>query len=221
MIKLNELSPVAIQQKYGDVLFGSNPKLATLQNKKPERNTSTEEKLYVGLRKWFKMATDENASFIQSQLNDILALEDDFPQILQPPYGKNAYRGTSLEFKDLKKWIEDNTRNRKLIEIGNDHCFTFTKPYPYTPKRQVTSWTLDPDIAKRFEGGNFQANKIPVIFQTKIDDSFILNPEAADVMFASSVGQIDPSLEQETFKFNPKGVYYLIITQDNYNDMYS
>jgi hypothetical protein len=41
--------PKAIQQQVGNVLFGSNPQIAGIQNKEPEKNTPLETNIFKDL----------------------------------------------------------------------------------------------------------------------------------------------------------------------------
>lgn len=205
MIKLFELSPADIKKKYGNVLFGSRPGLAALQNKEYEKDTKTEEKLYNILSMWFMFASSTSSAGIEASLNDLLTLKDYFPTILRPPYGKPAYRGTSISLDDLKSFLE---LNKDKIKKLTEYLYIIDIPYPYQPKRKTSSWSTDIDSASSFEGrGVF--GSIPVIFTTKIDDSFIMNPNASDEMLSDS-GSFDND-EQEIIKFEPEGKYKLII----------
>jgi hypothetical protein len=205
MIKLFELSPADIKKKYGDVLFGSRPGLATLQNKEYEKDTKTEEKLYDILSKWFMFASSTSSAGVEASLNDLLALKNYFPTILRPPYGKPAYRGTSISLDDLKSFLE---LNKDKIKKLTEYLYIIDTPYPYQPKRKISSWSTDIDSAGSFEGrGVF--GSVPVIFTTKTDDSFIMNPNASDEMLSDS-GSFDNE-EQEIIKFEPEGKYKLII----------
>ena len=44
--------PKAIQQQVGNVLFGSNPQIAGIQNKEPEKNTPLETNILKNLKTW-------------------------------------------------------------------------------------------------------------------------------------------------------------------------
>jgi hypothetical protein len=206
MIKLFELSPADVKKKYGDVLFGSHSNLAALQNKEYEKDTKTEEKLYDILSKWFMFSSSTTSVGIEANLNDLLALQKYFPAILRPPYGRLAYRGTSIDLDDLKSFLESNKDKIKPFE--NDYYYIVDTFYPYQPKRKISSWSTDIITASSFEGrGVF--GSIPIIFTTKIDDSFIMDPNASDEILSDS-GSFD-SEEQEIIKFKPEGKYKMIV----------
>ena len=212
MITLAELSPIAIKQKYGNVLFGSNSKLAVRQNKDPEKDTKDEAKLYKILLSWYSNSDEISMGNLHKSLDDLLALEDEFPDVLRPNYGHNAYRGTTQNLRPLRSWLVLNPKKRLVY----NNYYQFTTPYPYQPKRKISSWSEEFHVANRFSDSE-NRDEVSVVFTTKVDDSFIMNPYASDDIFTG--GNEDVAEEREIFKFEPEGTYYLIIYKDELNTM--
>jgi hypothetical protein len=208
--------PKSVQQKVGNVLFGSNPKIASIQNKKPEDNTPLETNILKSLKNWTHTSTDQSASKVISTVSDLLTLKKYFPEVLNPPYGELAYRGESIALPVLFNWLKQNTDHENL---GDGTLIRFKTLYPYKPYRDVTSWSTSLFYATGFTGkANDAAINVPVIFQTKIDDTFIMNPKVMNIIYKSSINGDDETIkdEDEVIKINGNGEYYLIMYSEDY-----
>ena len=131
---------------------------------------------------------------------------------LRPNYGHNAYRGTTQNLRPLRSWLVLNPKKRLVY----NNYYQFTTPYPYQPKRKISSWSEEFYVANRFSDSE-NSDEVSVVFTTKVDDSFIMNPYASDDIFTG--GNEDVAEEREIFKFEPEGTYYLIIYKDELNTM--
>lgn len=95
----------------------------------------------------------------------------------------------------------------------------FKTPYQYTPKREVSSWSASLFYASSFQGKSFEsAVNVPVIFETTVDDTFIMNPKVMNIIFKSTGGVHQDFIrdEDEIMKYKPSGTYYLILSEDEY-----
>jgi len=130
--------PKTIEKKVGKVLFGDNPEIAKLQNEPVEKNTPIEQNIISTLSTWTINSTPQGEQKIISATKDLVTLQKHFPEILNPPYGKIAYRGTSLETIEINQWIIDNQNDITEIDGG---FVRFNKQFQYNPHRIVSSWT--------------------------------------------------------------------------------
>jgi len=211
--------PKAIQQQVGNVLFGSNPQIAGIQNKEPEKNTPLETNILKNLKTWTQSSTDSSAAKIISTVSDLTKLKQYFPEILNPPYGKSVYRGTSVKLPVLSNWLKQNS---EFEEFGNGSYLKFKTPFPYKPNRDVTSWTASLFFSSGFRGKEWEnIINVPVIFETRVDDTFIMNPQVMNIIFKHTQGDLGYEQEvirdeDEVIKFTPEGEYYLILDIEEY-----
>ena len=220
MLNLDEKAvPKAIQQQVGNVLFGSNPQIAGIQNKKPESNTPLETQILKNLKGWTQSSTDQSAAKIISTVADLVKLKQYFPEVLNPPYGKSVYRGTSIKLPALSAWLKQNPNFEK---IGDGAYLKFKTPYPYKPTRDVSSWTASLFFSTSFRGKEFEsAINVGVVFETKVDDTFIMNPKVMNIIFKHTQGDLGFEQEairdeDEVIKFDSNGDYYLILDACEY-----
>jgi hypothetical protein len=221
MLNLNEKAiPQTIQKNVGNVLFGSNPKIADIQQKEPEENTPLETQLLKNLKGWTQSSTDSSASKVISTLDDLLKLKKYFPEVLNPPYSETAYRGTSINIRELNRWIKENP---SFDVIGGGNYLKFRNPYPYRPRRDVSSWTTSMYYSTSFRGREFEDFKtnVGVVFETKIDDTFIMNPSVMNIIFKHTQGDLGYEQEavreeDEVIKFSPDGEYYMVMDACTY-----
>jgi hypothetical protein len=211
--------PKAIQQQVGNVLFGSNPQIAGIQHKEPETNTPLETNLLKNLKSWTQSSTDQSAAKVISTVADLVKLKQYFPEVLNPPYGASVYRGTSIKLPTLSAWLKQNPEFEKL---GDGHYLKFKTPYPYKPTRDVSSWTASFHYSTSFRGKEFEsAVNVGVVFETKVDDSFIMNPQVMNIIFKHTQGDLGYEQEvvrdeDEVIKFEASGEYYLILSACEY-----
>jgi hypothetical protein len=207
--------PQTIKKSVGDVLFGSNPIIAKIQDKPTEKDTPYEDDLVNKIKNWTDKSDEKSEMGVVSTIADLVKLKKYFPEVLNPPYGDKVYRGTSVKLPELSKFIKENPEH-DMMENG---MVRFKTPYPYTPKREVSSWSASIFYASGFQGKSFEsAINVPVIFETTVDDSFIMNPQVMNVIFKSTGGVHQDFIrdEDEVMKYNPSGTYYLILSQDEY-----
>ena len=216
MLGLTEAAvPQSVQKSVGNVLFGSNPVIAKIQDKPQEKNTPYEDNLVAKLKNWTTQSTSQSEKGVVTTIADLVKLKKYFPEVLNPPYGQKVYRGTSIKLPIISNFIRQNPEH-ELVE-GN--AVRFKTPFPYTPQREVSSWSTSLFYASSFQGKSFEgAVNVPVIFETTVDDTFIMNPQVMNIIF-KSMGDKQQDFyrdEDEVMKYNPSGTYYLILTQDEY-----
>ena len=210
--------PKAIQQQVGNVLFGSNPSIADMQHKEPEKNTPLETGILKNLKTWTQSSTDSSAAKIISTVSDLIKLKQYFPEVLNPPYGKSVYRGTSVKLPVLSNWLKQNPEYDEF----NGNYLKFKTPFPYKPNREVTSWTASLFFSSSFRGKEWEsAINVPVIFETSVDDTFIMNPQVMNIIFKHTQGDLGYEQEiirdeDEVIKFTPEGEFYLIMDIEEY-----
>lgn len=213
IINLNEVElPKSIQKSVGNVLLGANPKIAKLQNKPLEKDTPKEIEIINNLKNWTAGSTDSTEKAMISTVADLQVLRQYFPEILNPPYGKKAYRGTSLKLKEIMNFIKKYPK----YDVIEYDMIRFKQPYPYVSKREVNSWSTTPFFASSFQGKSFEsADNVPVVFETKIDDTFIINPIVMNIIFKTAANEFSRD-EDEIIKFDQTGTYYLILTEEEF-----
>jgi hypothetical protein len=209
--------PAAVKQKVGNVLFGQSPQVAQLQGKRPEPNTDFEDDLYKHLRSWTTTSTDSSSATVLSSVKELQYLARYFPKILQPPMGSEAFRGTSVHLGLIGPWIKKNPR----YEAYSGGFLRFTTPFPYKPRRAVSSWSTAFYFASFFQGNYENPANIPVVFQTQVDNSFIMNPKATNLIFKGDLGADMDQVrdEDEVIKTDPNGQYFLIISKEEYQNL--
>lgn len=189
-MKLKEALPPKTKALVGNTLLGQEPEIAKLQRKELEPNTEWEQELRAGIESWTEVSTDELADYFlkNKKVFDQLAVE--YPKLMQPPYGKLAYRGTQIKLNSVINAIE--TRDYKVAKIKNRYYIRFSK-FPYTPYRPAQSWTINPKIATEFGvlsiWGN-DASVAQVLYSTKVDDKFAFNPKLLAIIFGNDEGEI-------------------------------
>jgi hypothetical protein len=216
MLGLNEAAvPQSVQKSVGNVLFGSNPIIAKIQDKPQEKNTPQEDQMIDKLKNWTTQSTSQSEKGVVSTIADLVRLKRYFPEVLNPPYGEKVYRGTSVKLPIISNFVRQNPEH----EIIEANAVRFKTPFPYTPQREVSSWSTSVFYASSFQGKSFEsAANVPVIFETTVDDTFIMNPQVMNIIF-KSMGDKQQDFyrdEDEVMKYNPSGTYYLILTEEEY-----
>lgn len=192
-----KLSP-DLQRKVGNVFFGSDNQIAKLQGAKPpeEPNTSWEDDLYYRLTRWLDTSDTTVAKYLKKnkQILDLLAKE--FPQLLMPPIGQMAYRGTGIKIDSLEQAFKK--KKFEVIKVAGREVFHF-KNLGYTPARDAQSWTTNPRVALKFEADQYDG-KIGVIYATKIDKNFMFNPKLMNIMFQGKEDEVVRIAGKGTFE---------------------
>lgn len=202
--QLKEKLAPDLQKKVGNVLFGDNEKVAKLQGAKtPEKNTAWEDDLYDKIRSWVNGSDDAIAKYFKKNKELLKTLAKDFPSVLQPPIGEQAYRGTSIKTNSLK--VAFMKKQYKVLKVGGREVFHF-KNLEYNPIRDSQSWTADPKVAFKFEGRADNENAVHVVYTTKVNKDFIFSPELMNIVFGSK--------EAEIVRIGKKGTFEAYVDSD-------
>jgi hypothetical protein len=220
---LAEKLPTDLQKKVGNVLFGDNEYISKLQGVKipkgfdsAEINTKWEDDLYEKISKWIKISSNPVASYFAKNKSLLDTLTKEFPQVLQPPIGEMAYRGTSIKIDSL----EQAFRKKKftIVKIKGREVFHF-KNLTYTPNRPAQSWTTSPKVAFKFEGiaSIRDVKYVQVVYATKVNRDFIFSPELMNIIFEMNENEtvrvagpgtfeafVDTSVILNTWKLDPE-----------------
>ena len=174
----------------GNVAFGENPKVASFQHAETETNTEAEQELYNLLQKWFGGASNGTqgnwTARMSNELTDIKSdlfkLKKQFPNVFDVPDNiKIAYRGSNIDNETRN--VYDYLTNNSTVYIVNRHDRHYggpvlVVPYVYAPSSNVQSWTSVETMAETFAPtGIFK-----LVLVTKVDDSFLTNPAASNVI---------------------------------------
>lgn len=179
MLKLKTiLKEDEVTDKFGNVAFGENPKIAKFQGKREEKNTELENKLLNLLAMW---TTGDRISYAANNLYKNLNLfkkaAKKFPKIFLPKTknGTTLYRGLNNPGAELMSQLENakpkNWKKLQLTSSPNSVVWLYTKPIEYKPRRKVQSWTDDPSVAF----GKFFGGELGVSLMTKQNDEFLFN----------------------------------------------
>lgn len=202
--QLKEKLTPNLQKKVGNVLFGDNEKVAKLQGAKtPEKNTAWEDDLYDKIRSWVNDSDDAIAKYFKKNKELLKTLAKDFPSVLQPPIGEQAYRGTSIKTNSLK--VAFMKKQYKVLKVGGREVFHF-KNLEYNPIRDSQSWTVDPKVAFKFEGRADNENAVHVVYTTKVNKDFIFSPELMNIVFGAK--------EAEVVRIGKKGTFEAYVDSD-------
>ena len=176
---LFEVAP-EIAAKYGDVLFGEEPKFVKLQSAHREQNTSVEDKLQNALINWyagygFFNNFDKSAAALYKYKTELLKLKNEYPEIVKPPKnGTKIYRGITEESKNFVPIIEFAKRiNPKGTLNATNYSGLIFKNIKYKPHRNVTSWST-----KIFE------DTYPIYLIGQVDDNCIMSPKASNIFYS-------------------------------------
>ena len=185
--QLKEKLTPDLQKKVGNVLFGDNKYISKLQGVKipkgfdsAEINTEWENDLLDKISFWTKISSNPVASYFAKNKSLLDTLAKEFPQVLQPPIGEMAYRGTSIKIDSL----EQAFRKKKftIVRIKGREVFHF-KNLTYTPNRPAQSWTTNPKVAFKFAGVIDVPGIVQVVYATKVNRDFIFSPELMNIIF--------------------------------------
>lgn len=139
---------------FGKILFGDWWNF-------PEEDTEDEEYIF-GMVKDYVNNSDRLPENLIKALRYMVKHRDAFPEFLKPQ-AKEVYRGLFLPH-DVAEHYKD-------------------KQVPYTPQREIESWTTDYQMAVNFANNDFgsvigahdTSSRVPVVIAAKVDDSFIFN----------------------------------------------
>lgn len=207
MIKLSDL--LKETPDVGNVLFGSDPKIAKIQGKKEEPDTSWEDKALQKVFDWVEgNSPSKVADWIKDNLQDFKSLTNKHPEILKPPVGSTCYRGTTADLnKHLKNIsLKDNFTKTKIK--GDIYLYSTKKILTYKPKRELQSWTLNLRTAQ-----DFADVMNSIIFVTTVNSKdFIFNPKALNLVS----NMFHDKEEDETIRITntPTKMYCLISWDD-------
>lgn len=186
MIKLKDiLSELDTDLNVGDVIFGSNKKIADLQNSPTEKNTEIEDEIIDILKNWVEDSNYDLSVKLWKKYPLLKRLSSVFPKILKPetPNGTNLYRGLGILNKDLKQTILNSNPNdwEKIGDFGGSwkESYKYTIPIKYKPHSPVQSWTDSYRVAAYF------SSPYPldgVILMTKQDDNFLFSPKLFSII---------------------------------------
>jgi len=209
---LQEKLPADLQKKVGNVLFGGNWKIAKLQGVRtpkgfeyPEENTTWESDLLDKLDAWTRSSSDTLAKYFMKNKELLNRLAKEFPQVLLPPIGQIAYRGTAIKIDSL----EQAFRKKKftIVKIKGREVFHF-KNLDYSPNRTTQSWTVDPKVAFNFDGKSDYERAVQVVYATKVNKDFIFNPKLMNIIFSET------RREDEIIRVAEKGTFEAFVDTD-------
>jgi hypothetical protein len=136
MIKLQELVPVSLQNKYGNVFMGEIPYMLQKQQVSDiELDTKQEKRIRFLLRKWTRDFPDSTRKSLYALLPDLRLLSTEMPWI--KPEGK-VYRITQIQDKKLAHKINEDFRKLESLE-------DLTFDVEYNASGVIQSWATDLD----------------------------------------------------------------------------
>lgn len=216
MIKLKDiLNEDEVEDNFGKVAFGENPKIAKMQGKVIEKDTEFEKELLDILFSWVRGA---NADVINKLFHIYPVLKKAsvrFPEILKPqtPNGTRLYRGLSHINENLLAQLSKTTeKNWSVFDMGAGKWYVSNIPIHYTPRKPIQSWTSNFKIATTFTG-KYNAlygktdNTNSIVISTSQNDEYLLNQKVLShilktiVSTDSSVYGVLSKPEQEVLHF--------------------
>jgi hypothetical protein len=204
--QLKEKLTPSLQKKVGNVLFGDDDDIAKLQGVKipkddvAEPNTKWESELYRKIQYWTNSSQGSLAKYFKKNKELLDQLAKEFPEVLKPPIGETAYRGTTIAVNSLE--LAFKKKKFEVIKIKGREVFRF-KNLGYSPNNPAQSWTVDPKVAFRFKGTSDNIDYVQVIYSTKVNKDFIFNPQLMDIIFKGS--------EKETVRIGGKGTFEALV----------
>jgi hypothetical protein len=206
-MKLQELVPANLQDKYGKIFMGGKTKkvhsragfnnnLSKWQGNKAESNTPAEENLAYRLSLYINGVVDDDE--LMQYLPDLQILAKEMPW-LQPDPSQMVYRGTEIRDKKclaeiIKKYQEsgiENSQSKKLLTI----------PVNYVARDQIHSWSVDEMSAETFvrDDINDEYTGISVLLEVKADKQ--LNFFFPNEVLYSAAANYMLSHEKEVLRF--------------------
>lgn len=224
--KLQEALPAAVKKKIGKILFGDNyatnvadkqvGNLKKLQGLPAsvtnEPNTKWEFDLLKDIEDWVDKPNNKIAAdFIKSR-SDLSALAKEYPELIQAPVGKKAYRGSKIKVKSIVKALKAAT-DIKSVYLKSNQVIKFTN-FPYSPLRNAQSWTTNIEVALEFayNGYEYGLNSVRVVYQTVVDDkNWLFNPKLMNIVFSADGG----AKEDETIRVAGAGTFTTYILTES------
>lgn len=206
----------------GDVAFGELPDMVDLQGADEEEDTPAESKLLSTLLTWVigddnqAASTAELGSRLMQHKSDLFKLKRKFPEVFAVPAGY-AFRGTRIDSSPGN--IYNLLKQSKQIYIySKGISSSIVVPYNYKPKSPVQSWSTELETAADFNqiANDYEWTQTCVLV-AKIDDSFLMNPKAMDI-----IAREDRDLDEgETLHFGQDINTYLDINSANPNPLFA
>jgi len=194
---------IAEESPYGNKLF--DPQLGS--SSKPEANTPEEQKVLDALISFW----EANRPFPKKYMSDLRAMKADpnFKHVTEPN-GSEFYRGMSIPRDELHrvKWKKKS---------GKGHFFDseYVGEYKFTPRTELTSFTLDKDVARRYAGYDREGEVLPTIIMSKDKSDFIF--KSTDIQVLSFYGGFD--VEVDYMKSSKKLKCTIHISEDTYDSL--
>ena len=177
---LQEKVTPACAKKFGDFLFGE---FARWYGSNKEIDTTKESKTFLLLQSFVDSGVmGKSKDKFEEAFKELKKCKSSYPDILGPPKGKTLYRGTSIPYKELIKYISVSDENvDKLSKAFNSgKHITIDKNYTYTPKSKLQSWTTRFSKSLTFGSisSDYDRSTTSITVAKKMDNKeLIFNPE--------------------------------------------
>jgi len=210
-ILLNEDIPSDVKDAFGNIAFGQNTAISILQGtNKNEPNTKFEAELISSLKNWVSFSSDKTAKELYAKKELLKKASDYFPSILKPttPNGTQIYRGlsrTMFSDEDFEKMKPDDFESPLIF--GGKKYYKYIHPINYTPHREIQSWTVKLNIAKKFMSmGDY-------ILMSKQNNEYMFSQKLMHTLFGENEGEI--------LHFGKKysDDIFALVSDDVYNDI--
>ena len=180
---------ILLEFKYGKVLFGQESDLAKLQGEPEEKNTREESGVYNTIKKYIGDEQNSNKEKVKQDLLKIKDLKPVAPNLLKPDY-KLYYRGTTIsetallkQFKTYEFFLSCFEKFKK----GSFEGYISKDTYVYKPRSGFTSWSGEIWAAYEF-GYSPDPEFFQVVYETPVDDSFVLNSNLTNKLSKETLG---------------------------------
>lgn len=136
-------------------------------NKTGEMDTRTEEKIFQAIWDFMYRSSSANKRKAIPALQTLNGCKEYYKKILKPA-ASTLYRGLGLSLKEINS-----------INFGGTNKDYWVGKYAYNADSKIQSWSEKREVAIRFAeyDTTHHRNKIGVLLETKVDDSFIFNGE--------------------------------------------
>jgi hypothetical protein len=163
-MKLQELVPASLRNKYGNVFLGEYPLFAAKQNASRETNTEAEIKFIKLVNIWIASSKHQYGDSIYYQYKeDLQALSKEMPW-LRPKPGTIVYRQVLVKDQKIKdRLMKQDPSKPATIQVD------------YNAHNLLQSWSIDENSS--FFSKNAILSVMTGILSVKADDSFFLPPD--------------------------------------------
>lgn len=229
MIKLKTiLTENELQDKFGDIAFGSDKDFSIQQGKsETEPDTEFEEEILQHLYGWISDERIDASEKLWKHYELFKKAKTKYPGIFAPSNrdGTLLYRGLSRYSKkfvdsilksDWKKWepFGDTKGGDRSI-----YWWKYTVPIEYTPTNEVQSWTSSAHISHEFALSRKEGpygDYFFVMLSTTQNDEYLFNSKFLSKIATSYWGNFIN--EEETLHFGKsyKDPVYVLISDDFY-----